>query len=161
MSKSESDLTPQPPFELAIERYIDAPPAAIYSMFTDKLEEWWCPKPWSTEVIEHDLRAGGRSALIMRGPQGEEHRMEGVFLEVIPNQRVVFTDAFRAGWLPQKPFMVGFFELTAEGRGTRYRAGARHWDEATYLQHQQMGFTDGWTKVAAQLAALVEPTQRP
>ncbi|WP_374140007.1 SRPBCC domain-containing protein, partial [Sphingomonas sp. 32-62-10] len=60
----------------------------------DRLVEWWCPKPWSTEVIENDMRAGGRSAMIMRGPNGEESAMEGVFLEVVPGERVVFTNAF-------------------------------------------------------------------
>jgi len=144
------------PFELSIERYIDAPPEAVYEIMTEQLEEWWCPKPWTTEVIAQDLRPGGRSALVMRGSNGEEHRMEGVILEVVPNRRMVFTDAFTAGWIPHAPFMVGFFELTHEGNGTHYRAGSRHWDEAAHQQHEQMGFVEGWTKVAAQLAALAE-----
>lgn len=148
------------PFELAVERYIDAPPETVYKVWTERLTEWWCPKPWTTEIIEQDLRPGGRSAMIMRGPAGEEHAMEGVVLEVIPNQRIVFTDAFTAGWIPHKPFMVGFFELTPASKGTRYRAGARHWDEATHKQHEQMGFIGGWTTVANQLAELAESAAR-
>jgi len=146
----------QAQFELSVERYIDAPPETVYKVWTERLEEWWCPKPWTTEIIEQDLRPGGRTAMVMRGPAGEEHRVEGVVLEVIPNRRIVFTDAFTAGWIPQKPFMVGFFELTPKGRGTHYRAGSRHWDEMTHKQHQQMGFAEGWTKVADQLAELAE-----
>jgi uncharacterized protein YndB with AHSA1/START domain len=143
-------------FELVVERLIDAPPETVWQIMTERLTEWWCPKPWKTEIIEQDWRPGGRSALVMRGPEGEEAPMEGVFLEVVPNTRFVFTNAFTKGWIPAAPFMVGIFELTPEGSGTRYRACARHWDEATMKQHEAMGFIDGWTTVANQLAEIAE-----
>lgn len=71
-------------------------------------------------------------------------------------QRIVFTNAFTAGWIPQKPFMVGVFEFTAQLSGTFCRATSRHWDEATQKEHEAMGFTEGWSKVADQLADLCE-----
>jgi uncharacterized protein YndB with AHSA1/START domain len=144
------------PFELSVERYIDAPPQTVYKVWTERLAEWWCPKPWTTEVIAQELRPGGRSALVMHGPAGEKEEMEGVILEVIPNERIVLTNAFTAGWIPQTPFMLGFFEFIPEGGGTRYRAGSRHWNEVTHKQHEQMGFMEGWGKVADQLAELAE-----
>jgi len=147
-------------FELAVERYIDAPPAIVWRAWTERLTEWRCPKPWTTTIIEHDLRPGGRSAMVMTGPNGETSSGDGVFLEVVPEKSVVFTDALRAGWVPQSPFMVGYFHFTAEGSGTRYRAGARHWDEAAAKQHEEMGFTEGWTIVANQLAAIAEEMAR-
>lgn len=146
----------QAQYELAIERYIDSPPETVFKVWTQRLEEWWAPKPWTTQIIENDLRPGGRSAMIMSGPDGGTSPMEGVILEVIPNRSIVFTNAFTAGWIPQTPFMVGFFSFTPEGNGTRYRAGSRHWDEATQKQHEAMGFETGWTIVAGQLAALAE-----
>jgi len=138
-------------YELSVERLIDAPVAAVWKAWTDHLEEWWCPRPWKTELIEQDLRAGGRSAMVMRGPNGEEHPMEGVILEVVPERKVVFTDAFTEGWVPAGPFMVGFMEFTPEGDKTHYRGGARHWTAEAYEQHKAMGFEDGWGKVAEQL----------
>ncbi len=144
------------PFELAIERQIDAPPEIVWKVMTERLPEWWCPKPWRAEVVEQDWRPGGRNAVTMYGPNGEESGGEGIFLEVVPNRRIIFTDAFKAGWIPQEPFMVGFFELTPDGDGTHYRAGARHWSEAAFNQHKDMGFEGGWSTVAAQLAALAE-----
>ena len=147
----------QAQFELAVERYIDAPPEIVFKVWTQRLEEWWAPKPWTTKVIEQDLRPGGRSAMIMTGPDGvAAPLMEGVILEVVPNERIVFTNAFTVGWIPQTPFMLGFFTFTREGNGTRYRAGSRHWDEATQKQHEAMGFTQGWGIVAGQLAELAE-----
>lgn len=143
-------------FELSVERFIGAPPAVVWKAWTEQTGAWWAPKPWTTRIIEQDLRPGGRSALIMTGPDGDMPLMEGVFLEVIPHRSIVFTNAFKAGWIPQAPFVLGFFTFSAEGQGTRYRAGARHWDEAARKQHEDMGFIQGWTTVAGQLADIAE-----
>ena len=143
-------------FELAVERHIAAPPETVFRVWTERLEEWWAPKPWTTELIEQDLRPGGRSAMVMTGPDGATPPMEGVVLEVVPNRRIVLTNAFTAGWVPQTPFMVAIFTFTPEGSGTRYRAASRHWDAATHQQHEAMGFQEGWGKVAEQLARLAE-----
>lgn len=150
------DTPATPLLELSIERHIAAPPEKVWEVMTTRMEEWWCPRPWRAEVIEQDWRSGGRSAMVMHGPNGERSDGEGVFLEVVPGKRFVFTDAFRVGWIPQGPFMVGWFDLTADGDGTHYRAGARHWDAEKYEQHKAMGFEEGWKAAAAQLAELVE-----
>ena len=148
-------------FELAVERHIAAPPSHVWQIMTERITEWWCPKPWTTSVVALDWRDGGAFHLIMRGPQGEadcqpEENIGGVLLEFVRERRFVFTDAFAAGWIPQKAFMVGTFEISPDGDGTRYHASARHWDEATMEEHRKMGFDDGWTTVADQLAVLAE-----
>jgi uncharacterized protein YndB with AHSA1/START domain len=143
-------------YELAVERHIAAPPEKVFKVWTEQLAAWWAPAPWTTEVIARDLRPGGRFAMVMSGPNGAVAPMEGVMLEVVPGERIVFTNAFSEGWSPQQPFMVGIFTFASEGAGTRYRAAARHWDEATLKQHEAMGFVPGWTAVAGQLAALAE-----
>lgn len=142
--------------ELSVTRLIDAPRDAVWRAWTERLTEWWCPKPWTTEIIEYDMRPGGRSAMVMRGPNGEESAMEGVFLEVIPAEKVVFSNAFTAGWVPQTPFMVGIMTFADEDGKTRYTGTARHWDEETMRQHEAMGFTDGWGVVAEQLEAVAK-----
>ena len=142
--------------ELSVTRLIAAPREKVWRIWTERLPEWWCPKPWTTEIIQQDLRPGGRSALVMHGPNGERSDMEGVVLEVTPGERVVFTNAFTAGWVPQAPFMVGLFTFADEGEGTRYTAAARHWDADTKAKHEAMGFHPGWDIVAGQLAALCE-----
>lgn len=140
--------------ELSVERLIDAPAEACWRAFSEHFEEWWCPRPWTTEVIEQDLRPGGRTAIVMRGPNGEEQRLEGVFLEVVPGRRVVSTDAFRFGWIPQAPFMVGTWSFEPDGARTRYRASARHWTQESCDAHRAMGFEQGWSAVAEQLEAV-------
>ena len=141
---------------LSVTRYIDAPPATVWDVMTNRLTEWWCPKPWHTEIIAQDWRAGGRSDVVMHGPDGERHPHSGVFLEVTPGVRFVSTDAVTADWMPAGPFMIGIWEITAEGSGTRYTATARHWTEDAMQRHKDMGFAEGWGVCADQLKAVAE-----
>ena len=142
--------------EMSVTRLIDSPVDRVWTIITERLTEWWCPKPWTTEIVAMDWRAGGRSAMVMHGPNGERHAQEGVFLEVVPGKRFVFTDAYAAGWVPQAPFMTGIFNLADEGGKTRYTATARHWTAEAKAQHEAMGFAQGWGVVADQLATLAK-----
>ena len=142
--------------ELTITRYIDAPPAKVWDTLANRQEEWWCPKPWSIEMIAQERHAGGRSAMIMRGPNGEEMPQEGIFLEWSDGKRFVTTDAVDADFQPAGPFMVGIWEVEPEGTGTRYTARARHWSQEAMKQHEEMGFEEGWGACADQLKALAE-----
>lgn len=107
-----------------------------------------------------EWHAGGRTICVIRGPDGEEHRDEGVFLEVTPGVQFVSTDAVtrneQGEWQTSGPFMAGIWETAPEGDGTRYTATALHWTEAACKDHDEMGFTQGWRAAADQLAALCE-----
>lgn len=142
--------------ELAVTCHIAAAPPKVWQIMTDRLTEWWCPKPWSTEIVEIDWRAGGRCATVMRGPNGEVMPNEGVVLEYTPGQRFAFTDALTVDLQPSGPFMIGIFEIAPENDGTRYTARARHWTQEAVEQHRAMGFEEGWGVVAQQLKALAE-----
>lgn len=144
------------PAELSITRHIAAPPAAVWTVMTERQEEWFVPAPWRFETIEQDWRAGGRSASVFRGPDGEENVQEGIFLEVTPGRRFVVTDAIRSDWSPSGPFMIGGWEIEPGGDGTRYRAWARHWTAEAMEQHKAMGFEQGWMACADQLAKICE-----
>ena len=146
--------------ELSTTRLIDAPRDAVWRGFAERLGDWWAPRPWRVEVVEQDLRAGGRFATTMHGPDGEVSPGEGVFLEVVPGERVVFTDAFGFEWVPQKPFMVGTLIFADEGTGTRYTGIARHWDAESAARHEAMGFHEGWGAVAAQLEEVAREIAR-
>lgn len=82
--------------ELVLMREIDAPREKIFRAWTDPelMKEWFCPKPWAVSHAELDLRAGGSSFIVMNGPNGEVVENRGVYLEVVPNEKLVFTDAF-------------------------------------------------------------------
>ena len=148
---------------LSVTRMIDAPPEAVYRAYTERTAEWWVPRPWTTPAVDWDLRTGGRMYTEMRSPEGQTDGGEGVFLEVVPGERIVWTNAFRSGWLPQVQTndgcdfaMVAIITFEPEGSGTRYTARVRHWTEAAVKAHEAMGFEQGWSMVAAQLADLAE-----
>jgi uncharacterized protein YndB with AHSA1/START domain len=142
--------------ELSVTRHIAAPPAKVWHVMTERQAEWWCPKPWTVEIVEQDRCPGGRAAMVMHGPNGEEMPHEGIYLAYDEERRFVTTDALTADFAPQGPFMVGFWEIAPEGEGTRYTARARHWSEEALKQHADMGFVEGWKTCADQLAALCE-----
>lgn len=142
--------------ELSVTRLIAASPDKVWDVMANRQEEWWCPRPWSIEMIAQERRPGGRSAMIMRGPEGEEMPQEGIFLAWEEGRRFVTTDALTSDFRPAGPFMVGIWEIEPEGDGTRYTASARHWSEETMRQHAEMGFEEGWSACAAQLAELCE-----
>ncbi len=148
------------PQDLVLTRLIDAPAATLYRCWTDPelMKQWFVPKPWTIARVELDLRPGGGSLVVMRDPDGKEYPNAGVYLEVVPERKLVFTDAYTAGWVPtEKPFMTAIVTFEPEGEGgrqTRYTAIARHWTEETRKQHEAMGFHTGWGICADQLAAL-------
>jgi uncharacterized protein YndB with AHSA1/START domain len=91
----------------------------------------------------------------MRSPEGEDHPYQGVYLEVVKNERIVTTDAYKEAWVPSdKPFMTLIVTLEEEGGKTRYTARVRHWTVADREAHEKMGFHEGWGLCADQLAAV-------
>src|SRR5713226_5447775 len=95
--------------DLILTRIIDATREKVFRAWTEPalLKQWFAPLPWTTPIVETDVRVGGSSLIVMRGPDGQEFPSRGVYLEVIENQRLVFTDAYTAAWeLSPKPFMT-------------------------------------------------------
>lgn len=145
--------------ELVLDRLIDAPRKNVYRCWTEPklLTQWFTPAPWKTPKAETDVRPGGSSYFLMQGPNGEEMHNYGVYLDVVPNERLVFTDAFTSAWVPSdKPFFVGSIELSDEGGKTRYVAKARHWNKEDMEAHKKMGFHEGWNAAANQLEELAK-----
>jgi uncharacterized protein YndB with AHSA1/START domain len=147
-------------FELSVSIYIDARTDICWKILTQHMPEWWCPTPWTLTLDDVELRAGGRCNMTMHGPNGETHRSEGLFLDVVEGQRFVTTDAVardESGDIyPLEPMMIGGWEVLPQGEGTLYRAWARHWTADARTEHENMGFTEGWQIVAQQFKALCE-----
>jgi uncharacterized protein YndB with AHSA1/START domain len=144
---------------LTLERTLPVPRAKVWRCWTepDLLVQWFCPKPWGVSEAVMELRAGGRFFTHMVGPNCEQVPNEGVYLEVVPGTKLVFTDAFQAGWVPAKPFMVGEITLTDTPDGhTHYVARALHWSAEDKAQHETMGFHEGWGAATDQLLALAQ-----
>lgn len=145
--------------ELLLTCTLDAPPETVFRAWTDPvlLAQWFAPRPWKLSEIDMDFRSGGKSFFKMIGPEGEEIPCPGVILEVVPNRRIVTTDAYTEAWQPaEKPFMTAITTFEpAPGGKTHYAARVLHWTSADCDAHEKMGFHEGWARCAEQLAELV------
>lgn len=144
--------------ELVLTRLIDAPREKLYQAWTtpEILKQWFTPRPWTTPIAELDVRPGGANRVTMRDPDGKEFTYRGVYLEVVPNERLVYTDAYTEAWQPSdKPFITVMLTFEEEGGKTRYTARVRHWTAADCESHAKMGFHEGWGQCADQLAEAV------
>ena len=113
--------------ELVLTRLIDVPREKLWRCWTEPklMVQWFTPPPWKTIHAETDVRAGGSSYVVMKGPEGQEMPNRGVYLEVVKNERLVFTDAYTRAWEPSaKPFFTAVLTFENEGGKTRYTAGA-------------------------------------
>lgn len=144
--------------DLDITRLLRAPLALVWKAWTDPehLQQWWCPKPWTTEVRAFDLRPGGAFHTTMKGPDGETSDNPGVFIEIVPQSRIVWTTALLAGWRPADNHwmpLTAIISFEDEGENTRYSAVVMHKDKASRDEHDKMGFFDGWGTCITQLEA--------
>lgn len=146
--------------DLVLNRVLNVPREKIFQAWTNPelMKQWFVPKPWSIARVETDVRAGGTSLIVMRDPEGNEYPNKGVYLEVVKNEKIVFTDAYTEAWLPsEKPFFTGIVLLEDAGDGkTNYTAIARHWNMEDRATHEKMGFHEGWGKCAEQLEELCQ-----
>lgn len=145
---------------LTLSLILEAERRKIWRCWTEAalLEQWFCPKPWRVTDVSLDPRPGGAASMIMRGPEGEEHPVNSVYLDVTPMERIVWTDAFTEAWRPSaKPFLTAetLFESDGQGR-TKYIAKAHHWTMEDKDAHEKMGFHEGWKAAAGQLEALAQ-----
>jgi uncharacterized protein YndB with AHSA1/START domain len=147
--------------ELTISRFIKAPPSTVWKAWStpEHLEKWWIPAPMECKVVKLDLRAGGGFETRMREDGGAfQPHVEGCFVEIVPEARLVFTTVLTEGWKPAEPWLAltAIITFDAEASGTRYSARVLHKNAEDSRKHEEMGFNDGWGTTIAQLASFVE-----
>jgi uncharacterized protein YndB with AHSA1/START domain len=170
--------TLNPKLDLTFTRRINVPKESVWRCWTEPalLLPWFCPKPWKTIACEIDLRPGGIFSSTMQSPEGVTMPTgEGCILEVIPNQRLTWTNALLPGYRPSLTLEKcgredGGFMFTAtilledcqidgqidDYRGTRYTALVRHADESGCKQHADLGFEAGWGAALDQMVAMIQ-----
>jgi len=146
--------------EVTITRVFNAPRALVFEAWTDptRLAQWWGPKGFTNPVCEIDARIGGKLRIHMRGPDGSIYPMKGEIREIVPPERLAFTNIAvdEAG----NHVLEGFTTVTFadEGGKTRLtlhtRASAVIEKAAAYLQ----GMEAGWTQSIDKLEALMTTT---
>jgi uncharacterized protein YndB with AHSA1/START domain len=149
--------------ELTITREFAAPRALVFQAWTNAqhLAQWWGPKGFTNPVCEIDPRAGGAIRIHMRAPDGATYPMKGIIREIVPPERLVFTNIALddAG----NHLLEGLTAVTfAEHNGTttltvHTRAIAMVDFAAAYLQGMEMGWTQSIDKLEALLTGGASP----
>ena len=169
MKPMPTTYLPHPSLDLHFTRVVDVPRTAVWRAWTEPalLMPWFCPLPWKTIDCEIDLRPGGIFRTTMQSPEGQEFPNMGCFLEIKPNEKLVWTNAllpgYRPSFIPEKcgtddtGFMfTAMIELADHKQGTRYTATVIHADEGGCKRHAAMGFEQGWGAALDQLVAMVK-----
>ncbi len=164
-----STKLPDSRLDLFFERIVDVPQALIWRAWTEPelLQKWFCPLPWQTIDCEIDLRPGGAFRTTMQSPEGLQFPNLGCILEVLPNEKLVWTNALLPEFRPSTlsatcgaedaAFMfTATIALAPHEGGTRYSARVIHADEAGCQQHAAMGFEQGWGIALDQLVTMVK-----
>jgi uncharacterized protein YndB with AHSA1/START domain len=165
-----NDFRPDPALDLVLERVVDVPPALVWKAWTtpEYLKRWFTPAPWTTPECEIDLRPGGIFRTVMRSPEGQEFVNLGCYLEVVENERLVWTNMLLPGFRPAgRPSaddaecnhlpLTAAIALEPHGSGTRYTALAMHAEAGARKRHEEMGFYEGWGTVLDQLLEVMRP----
>ena len=86
----------KPGNDLLITRIFDAPRELVWHARTnpEHLMRWWGPKDYTSPACKLDFRVGGTYLFCMRSPEGQDFWTTGEYQEIIPLERIVFTDCF-------------------------------------------------------------------
>ena len=163
-------MTFNPELDLLLERIVDVPREKIWAAWTTPtlLMPWFCPLPWKTIDCVIDLRAGGIFRTVMQSPEGQQFPNNGCYLEIIPNKKLVWTNTLEPGFRPVKQavanpdhpceefMMTATILLETVASGTKYTAHVMHANREARVQHEQMGFKEGWGACLDQLVAIIK-----
>jgi uncharacterized protein YndB with AHSA1/START domain len=163
-------LTFNPELDLMLERVIDVPRELVWQAWTtpEKLMPWFCPLPWKTVECEIDLQLGGKFYTVIQSPEGQRFPNNGCYLEIIPNEKLVWTSALEPGFRPvtlpesSRGHECAEFAMTATllletvAGGTKYIAHVMHANKDARNAHEKMGFEEGWGTCLDQLVDMIK-----
>jgi uncharacterized protein YndB with AHSA1/START domain len=101
----------------------------------------------------------------MQWPEGQKFPNLGCYLEIVENEKPVWTNAMAPGYWPTSPLgwegcgaflFTAIISLEAQRQFTKYTALVIHADEDGRRKHEEMGFHDGWSAALDQLIAVTK-----
>ena len=151
-----------PKLDIVLERFIDAPVRIVWDALTkpEHLKEWYMPKAWGRVArAEMDLRPGGIFSIDIAVGDGPAFPNVGCFLEVVPQQKLVWTSMLFPGYRPavfDDVPITAIVMMESSGTGTRYVFTALHRDEADLAKNKESGWLEGTNIALYQLVAHVK-----
>jgi uncharacterized protein YndB with AHSA1/START domain len=143
---------------MTLTRVFDAPRELVWRAWTDPkhLAQWFGPKQFTSSVPQLDVRIGGALRIVMRGPDGNDYPMKGTFLEVVPSERLVFSNI--AVDKDGNHLLEGETTVTLSEQGGETKLTLRTYAKGLVPIAPQMlaGMEAGWSKSFEKLQELVE-----
>ncbi|BDG01426.1 SRPBCC domain-containing protein [Anaeromyxobacter oryzae] len=143
----------RPPEEMVVTRVLDAPRPVVFEAWArpEHLARWWGPRGFTLSSCSIDFRPGGAYRMVMRGPDGADYPFHGVYREIVPPARIVFSAVIGPG-----PGNAVRTVVTFEEEGWKTRLTVRQTVPAMEgaARGQRQGWTESLERLADDLAAL-------
>jgi uncharacterized protein YndB with AHSA1/START domain len=140
--------------ELVIERVFDAPRRLVFRVWTEPehLVRWWGPHGFTLPSCRMDFRPGGAFRCLMRSPEGTDHRLRGVYREIVEPERLVFTFAWEdeEGRVGHETLVTVTF--ADQGGRTKLTLHQAVFESVTARDSHREGWTGTLERLAAYLA---------
>jgi uncharacterized protein YndB with AHSA1/START domain len=139
---------------VTIVRRIKASPAKVYAAITqpEQMLRWWGPDAGPTLRVEADVRPGGRFSIVFRLLNGEEHNPTGVYREVLPEKKLVFTWEWPG--MPERESLVTFLLTPFDGGTELTLIHEQLPDEEAQQSHER-----GWSGLLHKLTIFLGETK--
>lgn len=149
--KNATQVTMPSDRELVVTRVFNAPRELVFKAWSDPeyLARWWGPKGWTVPVSTMDFRPGGKWHYCMKGPEGEQSCGLAIYHEIVPPERIVYTDYFADAegnpkeGLPESRITAAFTERDGKTTFTGTALYKTKEDRDTVLR---MGMVEGMTE---------------
>jgi uncharacterized protein YndB with AHSA1/START domain len=143
---AETTLKEKP--SLTLNRSYPVPPERVWRAWTDPqaLKRWFGPGGEDpVSLAQLDVRVGGRFRIVFGGPDGKAHDVQGVYQEVVPNRKLVFTWTWPNS-TPERESVITI-ELRAAGRGTELVFRQEQFFDSTVRDNHRRGWTESFVKL--------------
>jgi uncharacterized protein YndB with AHSA1/START domain len=141
---------------LSLTRSYPVAPEKVWRAWTDPqaLKRWWGPGGHDpVSLAQLDLRVGGRLRIVFGGAEGKDHEVQGVYREVVPNRKLVFTWTWPNS-TPERESLVTILLRAVDGGTQLDFLHEQLFDETVRDNHQR-----GWSESLAKLAQFLQQPQ--
>ncbi len=154
---ARAEFVPADKANLVLTRRFNAPVALVYKVWTDPyhLAQWWGPHCFTNPVCEVDLRLGGVIRIHMKGPDGQMYPSNGIFKEIIENERLVFTSTYDPEDGVTMLEVLNTVTFTEKDGKTEMTLHAQVLSVAEAMLPALEGMEEGWSQSLEKLAAVV------
>jgi uncharacterized protein YndB with AHSA1/START domain len=163
LEKSNPALTVTLPsdWEIVMTRVFDAPRSLVFEAFTkpEHVKHWWGIRNMTLPVCEMDLRPGGAWRRVLRKPDGTEVTFKGVYREVVPPERLVYTECYDDPGVGSPEWLTTVTFEEQDGK-TKWTGTCLHSSVEVRNGHLQSGMEEGVKDVFARLDDLLVSMQQ-